>query len=104
MRRREMLRIRRPLLRAAMVGGTGYVAGRNLADRRKHEAALDREMYELRLAQASPVDRTEPGPSSASSASDRAALVKLQGLLDSGVLTPEEFEIQKRKIFDENSA
>ena len=100
-----MLRTRRPLLRAAMVGGTGYVAGRNLADRRKHEAAQEQEMYELRLAQAEPVDRTEPEPSSASSTSERAgALVKLQGLLDSGVLTPEEFEIQKRRIFDENSA
>ena len=29
-----MLRRRRPLLRAAMVGGAGYTAGRNVAERR----------------------------------------------------------------------
>ena len=88
-----------------MVGGAGYVAGRNLADRREHEATQVNEMYELAQPQAAPVERTVPGPSSASSVSEQAgALVKLQVLLDSGVLTPEEFDIQKRKIFDENSA
>jgi hypothetical protein len=97
-----MLGRRRPLLRAAMVGGAGYVAGRNLADRRQHEAAQDEEMYELRQAQSGPSNRAAPGPSSASSVSERAdALTKLKGLLDSGVLTQEEFDTQKRKILEE---
>jgi hypothetical protein len=97
-----MLGRRRPLLRAAMVGGAGYVAGRNIAERTQHEAAQDEEMAELQRTQSTqyaPDAPAAPGPSAASSVSERAdALVKLKGLLDSGVLTQEEFDSQKRQI------
>lgn len=90
-----MLRRRRPLLRAAMVGGAGYAAGRNVAELRQQQATQDEEMDELkrtRVAQAAPAALR-------SSVGERAdALVKLKGLFDSGVLTQEEFDTQKRQI------
>jgi hypothetical protein len=97
-----MLGRRRPLLRAAMVGGAGYVAGRNIAERTQHEAAQDEEMAELQRTQSAQTVPAVPGRSAASSVSERAdALVKLKGLLDSGVLTQEEFDSQKRQILQE---
>jgi hypothetical protein len=97
-----MLGRRRPLLRAAMVGGAGYVAGRNVAERSQQQATQDEEMDEVQRAQSGQAVPAAPRPSAASSVSERAdALMKLKGLLDSGVLTQEEFETQKSQILEE---
>lgn len=84
-----MMRRRRPIMRGAMVGGVGYVAGKAGARRAAQEAS-----------------REQPGESSQAPASAPPAaggtvveqLKQLGELRDSGVLTPEEFEREKQKI------
>ena len=86
---------RRPLLRAAMVGGAGYAAG-------KHRARMQDEQAQ----QAAPpqgMQQSHPGsaPSRGGEMSqmDRIdALKKLGELHDSGVLSDEEFEAEKEKL------
>ena len=85
-----VLRRRRPLARAAMVGGAGYVAGRRMAAREEHEANQDE-----RLGQ---VQQTPSAPSPLSQTDRIEALTKLKGLLDSGVLSQDEFNAEKQKL------
>jgi hypothetical protein len=77
---------RRPLLRAAMVGGGGYAVGKRVANRQA-EAAPARE-----------APGTPPAGGAASEADRVEALTKLKGLLDSGVLTEEQYEAEKQKL------
>ena len=90
------LRRRRPLLRAAMVGGAGYAAGRNVAERKQQQATKDEEIDELQRTQSA---QAAPAALQSSAAAD--ALVELESLLDSGVLTQEEFDTKKRQILQE---
>ena len=79
---------RRPLLRAAMVGGAGYAAGKRVAANREAEG------QQAPPAQAPPAAAAAP-----STEADRiAALTKLKDLLDSGVLTQEQYEAEKQKL------
>ena len=79
---------RRPLMRAAMVGGAGYVAGKHIANKQQAEAPPQQ-------AEASPQAAAAP----VSSEADRIdALTKLKGLLDSGVLTQEQYEAERQKL------
>jgi hypothetical protein len=94
---------RRPLMRAAMVGGAGYMAGKKTQQGREREAEQEERLAALEQQQA-------PAPAAAAMAPPAAApapsggtdvvaeLTKLKGLLDAGVLTPEEFETAKRKV------
>ena len=89
-----LLRRRRPLLRAAMVGGAGYAAGKHRARGRSRghpQAAAPQQTSGRRdLAQAG---------GGAMSEMDRIdALKKLGDLHDSGVLTDEQFEAEKEKL------
>ena len=80
-------------MRAAMVGGAGYMAGRGLANRAQREAEQDEQIAELQ--QEPQQVQAEP----ASSAPDRLdQLSKLKELLDSEVLTQDEFNAEKAKI------
>ena len=67
---------RRPLIRAAMVGGAGYELGRH------HEAG----------SQADPVE------DAASEAKRIDALTKLKALLDDGVLTQEQYDSEHARL------
>jgi Short C-terminal domain len=97
-----MLRRRRPLLRAAMVGGAGYAAGRNVAERRQQQKTQEEEVDALGRNHSVRAIPAPPGRPSGSSVIERAeALVKLKGLLDSGALSQEEFDIQKRRMLQE---
>ncbi len=98
-----MLRRRRPLMRAAMVGGAAYYGGR------KHQQAKDREAdQEVRLeqleaeqAQGAPPAAPPATPAAAPAAAGTdvvAQLQQLKTLLDQGVLTPDEFEAAKQKL------
>jgi Short C-terminal domain len=83
---------RRPLARAAMVGGAGYAAG-------KHRARTQ-EAEQQAAAQPSRDDTPAPAPSGGGmSEMDRIdALKKLGDLHDTGVLTDEQFEAEKGKL------
>ena len=89
-----MMRRRRPLLRAAMVGGVAYHAGKKVEQGREQEAE-----QEARLASL----ENEPAPAAATPAggiSDATIdqLKKLAELKDAGVLTEDEFDDQKQRL------
>jgi len=97
---------RRPLLRAAMVGGGAYAAGKHVQRKQEHEyeqdqalADMQQQQYEAPAAVAPPPPPPAPAPRSPV---DRvAALTQLKSLLDAGVLTQEEFDTQKTQILEE---
>lgn len=106
-----MLMRRRPLARAAMLGGAGYMAyraGRGAQGQEYHEAQQDAQLQALRqqpaAAQAPYQPAPEPPPAAPQAApADAAAqrieaLSKLKELLDAGVLSKEEFDAQKRQL------
>jgi hypothetical protein len=86
------MRRRRPLMRAAMVGGAGYYAGKKIQEGREEDAYRDARIDELQAQQA--------GAPQAGGISDNSIeqLQKLGQLHDQGVLTDAEFEVQKQKI------
>ena len=96
-----MMRRRRPLMRGAMVGGVGYMAGKAGANRSAQESSQEQRLAELESQQQAP---SAPPPAAAPPVAAPAGgsvieqLKQLGELRDSGVLTPEEFESQKQKI------
>jgi Short C-terminal domain len=83
---------RRPLARAAVVGGTAYVAGKAGAKAGASQAA-EQQQY------AAPPPAAAPAPASGGMSED--SMAKLQQLADlhsQGILTDAEFEVQKQKI------
>jgi hypothetical protein len=93
---------RRPLMRAAMVGGGAYVAGKHVANKQQHEAEQDAELEQMQQPTdqvSAPAAAPAAAAPAAMSEADRIdALTKLKGLLDSGVLTEEQFEAEKAKL------
>jgi len=85
------MRRRRPLLRAAMVGGAGYYAGKRIQEGREEDAYRDARLDELEAREAA------PAPARGISDSSIEQLQKLGQLHDQGVLTDAEFEAQKQK-------
>ena len=81
-----MRRRRRPLRRAAMVGGVAYHAGKQPQQGRGEQAA----------PAAAPAAAQLPPVASRTPSMDQ--LKQLAELKDSGVLTQEEFDDQKRRI------
>ncbi len=69
-----------------MLGGVGFQAGLDEARRKQIEAQ--------RHAVARPPQAAAPAPDLV------AQLTDLKALLDDGVLTPEEFQVAKRKVLD----
>ena len=92
-----MMRRRRPLMRGAMVGGMGYMAGKAGANRAAQESSQEQRLAEVESRQAPP---SAPPPAAAPAAGGSVVeqLKQLGELRDSGVLTPEEFEREKQKI------
>jgi membrane protease subunit (stomatin/prohibitin family) len=86
-------RRRRPLLRAAAVGGVAYAAG-------KKGAQAGEEPDPNAPTDEQPEAAVDPDPAPAAPSADQsmAELTKLKELLDSGVLTQAEFDAQKQKI------
>jgi membrane protease subunit (stomatin/prohibitin family) len=84
---------RRPLMRAAVVGGGAYVVGKKVQQSKQHTADQDAQLAEQQQVQQAP----QAAP--AESQDDKMAQLKqLKELLDSGVLTQAEFDAQKQKI------
>jgi Short C-terminal domain len=92
---------RRPLARAAVVGGVAYHAGKKGQQSRDAEADQNAQIAELQAQQqyaAAPPPAAAPAPSAAGSDDMVAQLTNLKSLLDQGILTQAEFDMQKQKL------
>ena len=107
---------RRPLLRAAVVGGGAYVAGKHMAnkanDQAAYEASQDDRISQLEQQQqyqqgpppdqygqqqyAPPPQAPPAAPAGGSSGADQ--LQQIAGLHQQGVLSDDEFAAAKAKI------
>ncbi len=85
---------RRPLVRAAMVGGGAYAAGKARQRGQEREAGQEERLASL---EQQPAAAAAPPPAPASG--DLVGKLKeLKELQDSGALTPEQFEAAKQKL------
>lgn len=91
---------RRPLMRAAMVGGAGYYAGKKTAQGREREAEQEARLEQLESQQAPPAAPPPAAapPAPAAGSDVVAQLTQLKTLADQGVLTQDEFEAAKQKL------
>jgi hypothetical protein len=96
---------RRPLLRAAMVGGAAYYGGKHVQQGQYRESDQEARLEELEAQQSAPpayqpapVQAAPPPPSGGVTNDTIEQLTKLGQLHDSGVLTDDEFEQQKRRL------
>jgi hemolysin activation/secretion protein len=95
-------------MRAAMVGGGAYVAGKHVAANQQREADQNAQIEDLQAQQAQqqapqaappPPPPVAAAPPPAAGGTDIASkLVELKGLMDQGVLTQEEFDQAKQKL------
>jgi len=83
---------RRPLLRAAVVGGTAYAAGRRTAQAQNAQAYQDQQAAEPAPAAAAPQQDAR------SESSMLNQLGQLARLHQQGALTDEEFAAAKAKL------
>ena len=107
---------RRPLMRAAVVGGGAYMAGkahaRNQAEQAQYQADQDARISDLEQQQAQQQDYQQPPqpqyqqpppppPAAAPAASSPMIdqLNQLAALHQQGVLTDDEFAAAKAKLF-----
>ena len=82
------------LLRAAIVGGAAYHVGKTGQAGRDQDAAQQQQIDDLQAQQA---QQAAPAPAP-SEEDSMAKLAQLKSLLDQGVLTQAEFDMQKQKI------
>ncbi len=83
---------RRPLLRAAAVGGGAYMLGQRRAEGQQREAYQDQQISDLQARQQA------PAPSAGISSDAVQKLQELGKLHEQGVLTDEEFATQKERL------
>ena len=92
---------RRPLMRAAAVGGVAYYAGKKGQQSRDAEADQNAQIAELQAQQAQP-QYAPPPPAAAAPGVGSDAMVteltNLKSLVDQGILTQAEFDMQKQKL------
>jgi hypothetical protein len=92
-----MFRRRRPLLRAAAVGGGAYAMGKRHANNQQGEADQDQRIDDLESQQQAPA-APAPAPSAGISSDAMAKLQELGKLRDQGILTDDEFATQKERL------
>jgi membrane protease subunit (stomatin/prohibitin family) len=85
------------LLGAAVVGGVAYHAGKKGQQSRDAEADQNAQIADLQAQQQQQAP-AQAAPAPASSEDSMAKLTQLKSLLDQGVLTQAEFDVQKTKI------
>jgi membrane protease subunit (stomatin/prohibitin family) len=97
-----MFRRRRPLLRAAVVGGGAYVAGRSMGRRGEQrdqaEQEQDQRLSQLEQQQAPP-QSYQPAPAAPQTSPMIDELNQLAALHQQGVLSDAEFAAAKAKLF-----
>ena len=93
---------RRPLMAAAVVGGVAYHAGKSRAQASQQEDEQNQQIADLQAQQAQQQAQpqyAEPAPAApAAGGGITEQLTQLKGLVDSGVLSQEEFEAAKAKV------
>jgi len=92
---------RRPLARAAVVGGAAYYAGKRGAQNAQREADQDAQIQDLQAQQAYAQQAPPPPQQAAGGGMSEDSIAKLKQLAElheQGVLTDAEFEVQKQKI------
>ena len=97
---------RRALVRGAMVGGAAYYAGRKVAQGDQRESEQEMRLQQLESQQAQPqyapppqyAQAPAPPPAAPAGKSAVEQLTDLKKLLDAGVLTQEEFDVEKAKV------
>jgi putative oligomerization/nucleic acid binding protein len=97
---------RRPLLRAAVVGGAAYHAGKRVQEGRDADYDRDARMDDLEQQQAMQQQMmmqqqqaaASPAPAGGITDDAIAQIQKLGELKTQGLLSEEEFEAQKRKL------
>jgi membrane protease subunit (stomatin/prohibitin family) len=88
--------VRRPLARAAIVGGGAYVAGKKRAEAQQREGD---EQARIAALEQQPQAAAPAAPAAPGQQTDIVAKLKeLKELQDSGALTPEQFEAAKQKL------
>jgi len=88
-------------MRAAMVGGGAYVAGKHVANNQAEAASQEQRIADLEAQQtAQQPAPAAPAPVAAAPPADDLAskLMNLKSLMDQGVLSPEEFQQAKAKL------
>jgi hypothetical protein len=111
---------RRPLLRAAAVGGGAYLAGKHVANRQADQAAYEadqdarisdleqqqayqqqppQQAYQQQQPPPQAYQQPPPAPAPAASSPMIDQLNQLADLHQQGVLTDEEFATAKAKLF-----
>jgi hypothetical protein len=90
-----MMRRRRPLMRAAMVGGVAYHAGKRVQEGRDDDYDRDARLEQLEAQQAQQAQAPAAGGMTDNTIEQ---LGKLGQLHEQGVLTDAEFEVQKQKL------
>lgn len=97
------MRRRRPLLRAAAVGGGAYMAGKSAQRRRSDQEYMNAEqdqrindLEQQRAAPAAPAPAPAPAPAGGPAMLDQ--LNQLADLHRQGTLTDEEFSAAKAKL------
>ncbi|HET6474490.1 MAG TPA: SHOCT domain-containing protein [Thermoleophilia bacterium] len=89
------------LLRAAVVGGAAYHVGKRVQGGRDQDASQQQQIDDLQYQQAQQAQQAQAAPAAATPVSQEdsmAKLTQLKSLLDQGVLTQAEFDVQKTKI------
>ena len=97
--RRAMLR--RPLVTAAVVGGTAYYAGKRRAQGQAHEAAQDAQIAEMQQEVQQPAYTPPPAYAPAPAADAPGLgdqLAQITQLHDASALSDEEYAAAKAKL------
>ena len=92
-----MRRRRRPLLRAGMAAGAGYMAGKHMERGRDADAERDARLDDLEQQQYAAPPPPQQAPGGISDAAI-AQLKQLAQLHEQGILTDAEFDAQKQKL------
>jgi len=95
-----MFRRRRPLMRAAVVGGTAYYAGKKVQQGREQDAETEARLEDVEAQQAAAAPAAPAAPAGGGGMTDDKIeqLKQLGELKDQGILTQSEFDEQKHKL------
>jgi len=88
-------------MRAAVVGGGAYMVGKHVANKnaQQQDQAYQQGADDASQQQAPPQQYAAPAQEAPAAGGGMAdELAKLKSLLDSGALTPDEYEAAKQKV------